>query len=276
MRGWSTMWLSWTRSGYHWLVSAPRKPYQRSNPRPIGQFRRVEARFISSFGQRCHLPTMPCSTPLAEHLGQHPVLGGIVPLPFGNPIAASVMHAMLLRCGCARSGGTSGSGSTRGGVPLREPHAVPRRCGRCSASRSARRSSSSREKPTSSSTMYNTFGVPSRAFGVPERSPVRLRVADIHVDRTPEWPAHRRTSLAADAPTMFSVGYHGITWGGDATGAPQTLRKRWPSRVLMLTTLQPSPRPARARARHRRCSRTPARSRRGERADARSACSGAG
>ena len=24
--GWSTNWLSWTRSGYHWLVSPPRKP----------------------------------------------------------------------------------------------------------------------------------------------------------------------------------------------------------------------------------------------------------
>ena len=56
--GWSTGWLSWTRSGYHWLVSAPRKPYQRSKPRPLGQFRRVDATFISSSGHRCHLPTM--------------------------------------------------------------------------------------------------------------------------------------------------------------------------------------------------------------------------
>jgi len=34
------------------------KPYQRSKPRPLGQLRRGAARFISSVGQRCHLPTM--------------------------------------------------------------------------------------------------------------------------------------------------------------------------------------------------------------------------
>jgi pimeloyl-ACP methyl ester carboxylesterase len=34
---------------------------------------------------------------LAEDLGQHSVLWGIIPLAFGNPIAASVIKAMLLR-----------------------------------------------------------------------------------------------------------------------------------------------------------------------------------
>src|SRR3954470_4949755 len=97
-RGWSTGWLSYTSSGYHWLVSAPRNPYQRSKPRPLGQLRLVEARFISSSGQRCHLPTMyvfqPCSPRISEIV---PFSGGIVPLALGKPIAASVMHAMLLR-----------------------------------------------------------------------------------------------------------------------------------------------------------------------------------
>ena len=73
-------------------------PYQRSKPRPLGQLRRVEARFISSVGHRCHLPTMnvfhPCSPRIS---GSIPFSGGTVPLALGKPIAASVMQAMLLR-----------------------------------------------------------------------------------------------------------------------------------------------------------------------------------
>ena len=86
------------RSGYHWLVSAPRNPYQRSKPRPVGQFRLVDARFISSSGHRCHLPTMYVFQPSSPRISDNmPFSGGIVPLALGNPIAASVMHAMLLR-----------------------------------------------------------------------------------------------------------------------------------------------------------------------------------
>ena len=39
-----------------------------------------------------------CSSPSSPRIsGSIPFSGGIVPLAFGNPIAASVMHAMLLR-----------------------------------------------------------------------------------------------------------------------------------------------------------------------------------
>src|SRR6185436_10424403 len=92
------MWLSYTRSGYHWFVSAPRKPYQRSKPRPVGQLRRVEAKFISSVGHRCHLPTMYVFHPSSPRISETmPFSGGMLPLALGNPDAASVMQAMELR-----------------------------------------------------------------------------------------------------------------------------------------------------------------------------------
>src|SRR5882757_1971798 len=54
--------------------------------------------FISSSGQRCHLPTMyvfhPSSPKISESI---PFSGGMVPLALGKPTAASVIHAMLLR-----------------------------------------------------------------------------------------------------------------------------------------------------------------------------------
>ena len=72
-----------------------------------------------------------------------PFSGGMVPLALGNPIAASVMQAIEFGCGCARSAGTSGSASTARSCATACSARLRRRCGRCSASRSARRSSSS-------------------------------------------------------------------------------------------------------------------------------------
>ena len=64
----------------------------------LGQFRRVEARFISTVGHRCHLPTMYVFQPSSPRISDSiPFSGGIVPLAFRKPLDASVMHAMLLR-----------------------------------------------------------------------------------------------------------------------------------------------------------------------------------
>ena len=64
----------------------------------MGQLRLGAARFISSVGQRCHLPTMYVFHPRSPRISDSiPFSGGIVPLAFGKPIAASVMQAMLLR-----------------------------------------------------------------------------------------------------------------------------------------------------------------------------------
>jgi len=62
-----------------------------------GQFRRVEAKFISSSGHRCHLPTMYVFQPAS------PRISAIVPFSGGwcrsrsEPDRRLVMHAMLLR-----------------------------------------------------------------------------------------------------------------------------------------------------------------------------------
>ena len=44
-------------TGANWLVSPPKKPYQRSKPRPSGHVARDAPRCMSSSGVRCHLPT---------------------------------------------------------------------------------------------------------------------------------------------------------------------------------------------------------------------------
>jgi hypothetical protein len=57
----------------------------------------VAARFISSWAHRCHLPTiavlMPRSTRTSGRVAHS---GGTCPLPFGKPVAASVMQAIPL------------------------------------------------------------------------------------------------------------------------------------------------------------------------------------
>ena len=55
--GGRTEWLSWYRAGTNWWVSPPWKPYQRSKPLASGQVARDAAMFVSSSGDRCHLPT---------------------------------------------------------------------------------------------------------------------------------------------------------------------------------------------------------------------------
>lgn len=71
---------------------------KRSKPRPVGQLRREEARFISASGHRCHLPTMYVFQPASARISWiWPFSGGITPLAFGNPLAHSVMHAMPFR-----------------------------------------------------------------------------------------------------------------------------------------------------------------------------------
>jgi hypothetical protein len=74
------------------------EPVVTFEPAAPGQLRRVDARCISSVGHRCHLPTMYVFHPRSPRIsGSIPFSGGIVPLAFGKPVAASVMHAMLLR-----------------------------------------------------------------------------------------------------------------------------------------------------------------------------------
>ncbi len=64
----------------------------------MGQFRRVDATFISTVGHRCHLPTMYVFHPSSPRTSDSiPFSGGIVPLAFGNPLAPSVMHAIEFR-----------------------------------------------------------------------------------------------------------------------------------------------------------------------------------
>src|SRR5579875_2094518 len=83
------------RSGYHWFVSAPMNPYQRSKPRPEGHPSLREARFSSSSAHRCHLPTMnvlqPCSPRISGAIAHS---NGMWPLAFENPEDASEMQAI--------------------------------------------------------------------------------------------------------------------------------------------------------------------------------------
>ena len=58
-------------------------------------FRFEAARFISSWAQRCHFPTMAVLTPRSTSTSARVAhSGGTCPLPLGNPVAASVMQAM--------------------------------------------------------------------------------------------------------------------------------------------------------------------------------------
>src|ERR1700689_12413 len=54
--------------------------------------------FLSTVGHRCHLPTMYVFQPRSPRIsGSMPFSGGMVPLAFGNPTAASVMQAIEFR-----------------------------------------------------------------------------------------------------------------------------------------------------------------------------------
>ena len=153
--------------GYHWFVSAPRNPYQRSKPRPVGQLRRVDGE-VHLVG-RAEVPLadhVGVPAALAEDLGEHPVLGRDRAARVREPDRrlGDAGHAVA-RVVAAGQQARAGRRAERRRVPLRVAHARWRRSGRCSASRSARRSSSSPRSRRRRARCRGRSGAPSGAFG---------------------------------------------------------------------------------------------------------------
>lgn len=63
----------------------------------MGQFRFVEARFISPSGHRCHFPVRAVLYPFSTRISASVAHSeGMCPFAPGNPIAASLMQAIPL------------------------------------------------------------------------------------------------------------------------------------------------------------------------------------
>ena len=173
--GGGTEWLSWTSAGANWWVSPPKKPYQRSKPRPSGQRSRRAAQVQLVLGGEVPLADGVGGVAVGgEHRGQQAAAARDAGVVAGEPggQVGDAAHAARVVVAPGQHAGP-GRRAQRGGVE------VARSAGPPAASRSKVGVSMSEPKqpscanPTSSSTTTSTLGAPS---GGRDRRPPRLRV----------------------------------------------------------------------------------------------------
>ena len=188
------------------------EPLEAAPERPLAP-RRGQVHLV--LGAQVPLPDhVGVPAPLAEHLGDVAALEGDVPARVREPgrRLGDAGHAVR-RVVAARSAGTTGSAST---APWCGSSCRPARWSaiRLMFGVSIRPPNGSiAEKPTSSSTMYSTFGDPSGATGCAYGSPVRGRLRDVQVDDAIERLGHDVPYLSESSrchvPTQAPAGVVG-------------------------------------------------------------------